>query len=94
VFPSRIALGVLAVLVSLVSGVAVVIALDRLRPTFHEIRSLQEATRRPVLGTVSVSGGALANAGGQTIRFVGAVAGLLVLQIAWLAWLATHASLL
>jgi polysaccharide chain length determinant protein (PEP-CTERM system associated) len=94
VFPSRIALGVLAVLVSLVSGIAVVIGLDRLRPTFHEIRSLQEATRRPVLGTVSVSGGALANAGGQALRFVGAVAGLLVLQILWLAWLATHASLL
>ncbi len=54
VFPNRAALSVVAMLIAIAAGVGAAYLLDRLAPTFSDARPLQELTKRPVLGTISM----------------------------------------
>lgn len=93
VFPSRITLAWLTVLVSLAAGLCAPAVVDTLRPTVRDVRSLREWSGRPVLGTVSVSRGT-----GALRRLpvgMGAAMGalsLLIVQGVWLAWMATRSA--
>lgn len=90
VFPGKRELAMIAVLGSLLSGIAVAIGLELLRPTFQEVHSLRQLSGRPVLGTVSNSfvGNLKRHTRFQVMKFGGAVLMLLTLQACWVAWLA------
>ncbi len=96
VFPARLHLAAVAVLVSLAAGVGAAVLLDLLRPTFVDAASLRAFSGRPVLGTVSLHTGSTSTAGGAGIgrtdlSAFGAALGLLIaLQMAWVAWLALN----
>lgn len=95
VFPGRTQLGLIAILVSLLSGIAVSIGLDLLRPTLQDVKSLRLLSGRPVLGAVSVAlvGDSATRSRAEAIRYAGAVTAFLALQIAWMAWIATRPTL-
>lgn len=89
-FPSRLHLGILAVLLSVVAGVAATVVADLIRPTFSERSALAESIGRPVLGTVSMLiTPARARARRRSmLRFSSAFALVMSLQVGWLAWIA------
>jgi polysaccharide chain length determinant protein (PEP-CTERM system associated) len=90
VFPAKRHLAVVAILGSLLSGIALAIALELLRPTFLETHSLRQLSGRPVLGTISPSfiGNVKQRARAEAMKFGSAVFLLLALQAGWLVWLA------
>jgi polysaccharide chain length determinant protein (PEP-CTERM system associated) len=92
VFPGRTHLAAMAVLASLFAGVAAAAILQQLRPTFHEVDSLRALSGRPVLGSVSVAMavGGEGDSRLRMLRFSGAVATLLLMQILWLVWISTR----
>jgi polysaccharide chain length determinant protein (PEP-CTERM system associated) len=92
VFPDRVALTAVAMLASLVFGVAVAYALSLLYPTFASPRQLQDLTRRPVIGTISVypSAETMAAKRLDVRRLVYAMAAFFVVQAAWFAWVLSH----
>lgn len=92
VFPGRTQLAAMAVLASLAAGIGAALLLLKLRPTFHEPDSLRILSGRPVLGSVSVAlaVGAVRRTRLQVLRFSGAVALLLALQVTWLAWISAR----
>lgn len=89
VFPARLHLALAAVALTLVLGLAVPILADKLHPTFSDAASLQLATKRPVLGMVSMARSELQGlaARADIIRLTVAMGSLLMLQMAWLAWI-------
>lgn len=88
VFPNRLALILLVLLVSIGTGLAASFAMAQTFPTFHAVAALRQFTQRPVLGSVSI----LENA--QTIwrqrfsnaAFAGGSAMLIVACGAWAVW--------
>ena len=94
VFPSRLQLALMAVLVCAAAGVAAAVAVDLVWPTFDDASALRLSSDRPVLGTVSK----LVPPQGQRAqraamwRFAAAFAALMALQATWVAWIAfrTH----
>ena len=94
VFPGRLHLALIAALVSVLAGVGVALAMDVLRPTIHDVASLEQLSGRAVLGTVSISRTDFANrAARQDLRrFSGAAAALATVQIGWLIWIAMRSS--
>lgn len=95
VAPRRVVLGLIAIVISLVAGVAVAIGIDQLRPTFEDAKSLREFSNRPVLGAIAVSVPMAAVNGGvryEVVRFAGAIALIVALQTAWLAWIAMRST--
>ncbi|MEO8806260.1 MAG: XrtA system polysaccharide chain length determinant [Burkholderiaceae bacterium] len=93
VFPGRAVLGLMAVVGSLVAGVLAALGVEQLRPTFEDAKSLREVSGRPVLGAIAMwtpEGIAGTATRVEAARFVGAIALLLALQIAWLAWVASR----
>lgn len=93
VFPGRTVAGLMAVAVSLALGVLAALGVDQVRPTFNDASTLREVTGRPVLGAIAVSiagGVASSVARLQVVRFAAAIALIVALQCAWLAWISTH----
>lgn len=90
VFPNRVALSVVAMLIAIAAGVGAAYLLDRLAPTFSDARPLQELTKRPVLGTISIypSPGALALRRRGRLQFSSLVLAFLLTQGAWIGWVA------
>lgn len=89
VFPSRSILALIACVVSVVAGVAAAICMTFLFPTVFDEQWLQAATRRPVLGGVSVAlnDAARRETKVQWLRF-GATAGLfLIANGVWVGWI-------
>jgi polysaccharide chain length determinant protein (PEP-CTERM system associated) len=94
VFPSRLQLALMAVLVCAAAGIAAAVAVDLVWPTFDDASALRLSSDRPVLGTVSK----LVPPQGQRAqraamwRFAAAFAVLMALQATWVAWIAfkTH----
>ena len=90
VSPGRLHFAAIAVVASIVAGIAVAVIADLMWPTFTESNSLREFSGRPVLGSVSI----LATPDGKrrqrasALQFAGAFGILMALQIAWLAWIA------
>jgi len=89
VFPSRSVLALLAVVATFVLALGSPLLAEYLRPTFADINALQSATRRPVLGTVSVSRSLVRERADRTdrMRLSFSFALLLTLQVGWLAWI-------
>ncbi|HNV58235.1 MAG TPA: GNVR domain-containing protein [Rhodoferax sp.] len=93
VFPSRLHLALMAVLLALVLGSLTALAQELLNPTMDDVKELQLLTSRPVLGGVSWSKSPLwIERENRNIRFFMATAiGLITCQTLWLAWIATQA---
>jgi polysaccharide chain length determinant protein (PEP-CTERM system associated) len=87
-FPNRVTLIPLLLAAALGAGVVVAGGIAQLVPTFDDLRSLREVSKRPVLGTVSVVAGPSATHRlvGERLAFTLGAAGLAVLHIAWLLW--------
>ena len=92
VFPGRLHLAVIAVIVSLAAGIAAAVVADLMWPTFDGATSLRLFSGRPVLGTVSM----LVTPHGQReqrmsmLRFTAAFGILMALQAMWVAWIALN----
>jgi hypothetical protein len=93
VFPNRMVMVPLLLLVAIGAGAAAAFVTSQLLPTFHSTRSLREIGQRPVLGSLSlrpspvmVKRQRLSMAG-----FAGSIAGLIAVYGVWLVWLALAA---
>lgn len=92
VFPARAHLALMALLLSLVSGVAAAIASDLVWPTFDDMESLRQATGRPVLGSLSIvtTESSMARQRAGNVRFLLLLGLMLVLQVGWVAMTVLH----
>ena len=90
VFPARVHVAVLAVLLAAAAGIGSALLVDLLLPTLDNAKSLEELTGRPVLGVVSLSKTQewRSVAKQKLIRYGGAVASLLLFQLGWVTWIA------
>jgi polysaccharide chain length determinant protein (PEP-CTERM system associated) len=92
VFPNRLNLALLSVLVAALAGLGAALLKSRLQPVVGSAKALRELSGRPVLGTVSLLVNEPARQR-QRLNFMGllgAIASLLVLQAAWVGWVAVH----
>jgi polysaccharide chain length determinant protein (PEP-CTERM system associated) len=96
VFPGRIHLAAGAVILALLAGLASPLAMDLLRPTFKDAKSLRNAIARPLLGSVSIARGAapLRSARLEHVGLAFSIGALFVVQAGWLAWLAARSAAL
>lgn len=94
VFPNRLALAPLVLLLALVVGVAATFALTQLFPTFNSAASLRTITQRPVLGSVSVlvTDGMVRRGRRGVAAFGFATLSLLMVYGAWIAWMSRAAN--
>jgi polysaccharide chain length determinant protein (PEP-CTERM system associated) len=88
VFPNRLALAPVVLLLALLGGAGACFVATQLMPTFDSARALRHLTQRPVLGTVSmlVDGGMLRRSRRMNIAFGSALGALMVLGGVWIAW--------
>ncbi len=88
--PTRLTLLGLALLASLLGGFVAAFAAAELKPTFHDTRSLGLATKRPILGTLSMlpNEGLHARRRRNGLLFAGGLSGLLASFVAILAFAA------
>jgi polysaccharide chain length determinant protein (PEP-CTERM system associated) len=93
VFPNRMVMVPLLLVVAIGAGAAAAFVASQLLPTFHSTRTLREIGQRPVLGSLSlrpspvmVKRQRLSMAG-----FAGSIAGLIAVYGVWLVWLALAA---
>ncbi len=90
--PARWHLALAAIVLSFAGGIGVAAMVEGMRPTFDEARALREFSGRPIVGTVSLrlSPAAARQRRASSLAFTAAVATLLLLQIAWVTWMAVH----
>lgn len=95
VFPNRLVLSLLAALGAIAAGVAAALIKSRLAPVVNSTKALRELTGRPVLGTVSllVSEPARQSQRLSLMGLLGAIASLMLVQAAWLGWVAVHSKI-
>ncbi len=93
VFPNRMALVPLVLVVALGAGLAAAFVASQLLPTFHSTRTLREIGQRPVLGSVSMRPNAAALRRDRLglAGFAGSIGVLVLMYAGWLAWLAIAA---
>ena len=92
VFPSRMTLLPLVLLVAVAAGLLVAFGLTQVFPTVHDARSLRETAGRPVLGTISMLADAAIRNRERlaTAMFAVAFGGLLLFYGAWLTWISVN----
>jgi polysaccharide chain length determinant protein (PEP-CTERM system associated) len=92
VFPSRLMLVPLVLLIAVGAGLLVSFALSQAFPTVHDARSLRDTAGRPVLGTISMLADAAVRHRQRfaTIMFAVAFGGLLLFYGAWLTWMSVN----
>jgi polysaccharide chain length determinant protein (PEP-CTERM system associated) len=92
VFPDRTALAILAMFASLGLGIAVAYGLSLVSPTFSAAKSLQDLTRRPVIGTIGIysSNDLLATRSSDFKRVVAVMVAFFVVQGAWVVLVTTR----
>jgi polysaccharide chain length determinant protein (PEP-CTERM system associated) len=92
VFPSRVTLLPLVLLVAVAAGLLVAFALSQAFPTVHDAKSLRDTAQRPVLGTISMLADAAVRHRERmaTIMFAVAFGGLLLFYGAWLTWMSVN----
>ena len=92
VFPSKANLAIIALLVSLVSGIAAAIAADLVWPTFDDRESLRQFTGRPVLGTLSMltTEAGLSRRRAGNLRFGLLLCLIMAAQLTWVVLTALH----
>ncbi len=85
VFPSQAHLAAIALLLSLVSGIAAAVAADLVWPTFDDKESLRQFTGRPVLGSLSTltTEAGLATRRAGNLRFAVVLGLMMAAQVAW-----------
>ncbi len=88
VFPSRIVIALVGILVSIAGGVAAAFAYSRLHPVIDSVNRLRETSGRPVLGSVSLNRNELVSRKERLnlVGLGGAVGGFLFIQAVWLVW--------
>lgn len=90
VFPSRLHLAAIALVLSIAAGLGAAMLVDALSPTLVEPEDLRRLTGRPVLGAMTV----LPTADRQLtqrrsgLTFAAAAAAMFALQSLWMAWVA------
>jgi len=90
VFPSRLHLAAIALVLSIAAGLGAAMLVDALSPTLVEPDDLRRLTGRPVLGAMTVLPTAdrhLAQRRGG-LTFAAAAAAMFTLQSLWMAWVA------
>jgi len=92
VFPSRLQLSLIVVVLSLVAGIAAALAADMAKPTINDRETLRLLSGRPVLGTVSlfVTPDGILRQRAATLRFALAFGVLLFAQSGWVLWTVLH----
>jgi polysaccharide chain length determinant protein (PEP-CTERM system associated) len=86
-FPNRLTMIPLLLAAALAAGLTVAVGLGQLIPTFDDVRSLREISKRPVLGAISqVASNGATGALGERLAFTLSVAALAVAHVAWLLW--------
>jgi polysaccharide chain length determinant protein (PEP-CTERM system associated) len=95
VFPNRLVLALLAVLAAIAAGIVAAVVKSRISPVVSSTKALRELSGRPVLGTVSLL---VSEQGRQDQRLslmglLGAIASLMLVQAAWLGWVAVHSKI-
>lgn len=93
VFPNRMVLVPLLLVVAFGIGAAVAFLAAQLLPTIHSTRTLREVGQRPVLGSLSLrpTAAMLKRQRVSMAGFAASLAALIALYGAWLAWLAIAA---
>jgi hypothetical protein len=93
VFPNRLALVPVVLLVALAAGMAMSLAVSQIVPTFHDARQLRSASKRAVLGTISLQATQpiIHKQRRANLAFGGGVASLLALYATWITWVALAA---
>jgi hypothetical protein len=90
VFPSRLHLAAIALMLSIGAGLGAAMLVDALSPTLVEAEDLRRLTGRPVLGAMTVLSTAdtpLAQRR-STLSFAAAATAMFALQSLWMAWVA------
>lgn len=92
VFPSRAIVALAAVVASIAAGIAAAFAMTFVFPALFDEKQLQEVTKRPVIGSVSVvlDGPGRRAQRWQLIQFGGSTGLLLVAAAAWLVWVVVN----
>lgn len=95
VFPSRSMLAALTVLIALGCGIAAAFAASHFVPTFDDMKTLRDFSGRPVLGAITHLA---THANRKRVRiegaaFAGAMGLFLIVNSAWVLWVATAAKL-
>jgi polysaccharide chain length determinant protein (PEP-CTERM system associated) len=90
VFPRRLHLALMAVIVSVAAGIAVAVVADLMRPTFDDAKSLRVFSGRQVVGTVSmlVTPHARREQRMSLLRFTAVFGVVMALQAIWVAYVA------
>lgn len=89
VFPSRIQLAAVVMLLALLAGVGAAYGMTLLKPTFASERELREFTKRPVLGGLTRIQDAMAleTERHERLRIAGVVALFVIGHLVWIAFL-------
>lgn len=89
VFPNRMVITPLVLILAIVAGLAGSFVVSQLRPVFDSVQALRELTQRPVLGAVSlVKSGVNWQDRQQAFAFGSAAIGLVAVFVGWTAWMA------
>lgn len=90
VFPNRLALVPLVLVLALAAGTAASFAVSQILPTFHDARQLRAASRRAVLGTVSLQPmlPVLRSRKRLNFAFAGSLGCLIMVYGSWIVWVA------
>ena len=93
VFPNRLALVPLVLAFALAVGMAASLAVSQILPTFHDPRQLRSASKRPVLGTISLQSTQpiIHQRRRANLAFGSGVASLLLVYGSWITWAALAA---
>ena len=93
VFPNRMALVPIVLVLALAAGMAASLAVSQILPTFHDARQLRGATKRAVLGTISLQATqpVIQRRRRANFAFGGGLASLMLLFGSWIAWVALAA---
>jgi hypothetical protein len=93
VFPNRLALLPLVLVLAVAAGMAVSLAVSQILPTFHDARQLRSMSKRAVLGTISLqpTQPVMHQRRRTNLAFGSGVASLLVLYGSWMTWVALTA---
>lgn len=92
VFPGRLHLALISIVLSLAAGVGAAVAAEAMRPTISDLKSLRLLSSRPSLGAVTLvvtpESQRLQRKG--MMRFTAAFIALIAFQAVWAAWIALH----
>jgi polysaccharide chain length determinant protein (PEP-CTERM system associated) len=88
VFPGKLHVALIGLMLAIASGIGVAVLLDVVRPTLHDDTSLELLAGRPCLGMISLSKTATwqGDRRRERLRFLSATGLLVALELGWLIW--------